>query len=66
MAYGSSQPRGQIGATAARLHYSHSNPRSEPRPRSTPQLTATQDPKPLNKAKDQTRVLMDTGQIRYC
>ena len=29
-AYGSSQARGQIGATAAGLHHSHSNARSEP------------------------------------
>ena len=29
-AYGSSQARGQIGATAADLRHSHSNTRSEP------------------------------------
>ena len=30
MAYGSSQAKGQIGATAAGLHHSHSNLRSKP------------------------------------
>ena len=35
---------GQIGAAAASLHQSHSNAGSEPRLRSTPQLTATPDP----------------------
>ena len=34
--YGGSQARGQIGATAAGLHYSHSNPGSEPCLRPTP------------------------------
>ena len=44
MAYGGSEARGQIGATAAGLHHSHSHARSEPRLRPTPQLTATPDP----------------------
>jgi len=44
MAYGGSQPRGQIGATTAGLCHSHSNTGSEPRLRLTPQLTATPDP----------------------
>ena len=44
VAYGSSQARGQIGATAAGLHFSHSNVGSEPHLRPTPQLTATPDP----------------------
>ena len=43
-AYGSSHTRGQIGATAAGLHYSHSNAGSELRPRPTPQVTAMLDP----------------------
>ena len=43
-AYGSSQPRGLIGATAARLHHSHSNARSEPCLRAALQLTAMPDP----------------------
>ena len=43
-AYGSSQARGRIGATDAGLHHSHSNIRSEPHLRPTPQLAATPDP----------------------
>ena len=42
--YGGSQARGQIGATAAGLHHSHSNARSKPSLRPTPQLTAAPDP----------------------
>ena len=42
VAHGSSQARGQIGATAACLH--HSNARSEGPLQPTPQLTATPDP----------------------
>ena len=45
-AYGSSQARGLIGATAAGLHHNHSNMRSEPRLRSTSQLMAMLDPRP--------------------
>ena len=50
-AYGGSQARGQIGAVAASLHHSHSNARSEPRLRPTPQLTATLDPSPTERGK---------------
>ena len=39
-----SQARGPIGAAAAGLHHSHSNTRSKPHLRPTPQLTATLDP----------------------
>ena len=46
MAYGSSQARGQIGATAASLYHSHSNVGSEPCLQPTPQLTATPGPWP--------------------
>ena len=42
-AYGSSQARGQTGATVAGLCQSHSNAGSEPRLRPTPQLTAMPD-----------------------
>ena len=44
-AYGGSQARGLIRATAAGLHQSpsHSNAGSEPRLQPTPQLTATPD-----------------------
>ena len=44
MAYGGSQARGLIGATAPSLPHSHSNARSELRLRPTPQLTAMPDP----------------------
>ena len=43
-AYGGSQARGLIRATAASLHQSHSNSGSEPHLQPTPQLTATPDP----------------------
>ena len=43
-AYGGSQARGIIGATAAGLHHSHSNARSEPHLQPTPQLMAMPDP----------------------
>ena len=42
--YGDSQARGPIGAVGTGLHISHSNARSEPHLRPTPQLTATPDP----------------------
>ena len=44
VAYGGSQARGPIGATATSLCHSHSNIISEPSPRPTPQLTETPDP----------------------
>ena len=46
LACGGSQARGQIGAVAAGLRQSHSNPGSEPQPRlqPTPQLKAMPDP----------------------
>ena len=44
MAYGGSQARGPIGATAAGLHHSHSNKGSEPLLWPTPQLTEIPDP----------------------
>ena len=43
-AYGSSQARGRMEATAAGLLHSHSNIRSELHLQPTPQLTATPDP----------------------
>ena len=43
-AYGGSQAGGEIGATAASLHLSHSNAGSELHLQSIPQLTATPDP----------------------
>ena len=44
-ASGSSQARGQIGATAVGLHHSHSNARSEPCLQPMPQLMAVLDTK---------------------
>ena len=44
VACGSSQNRGQIGATAASLHHSHSNIESKPCLQPTSQLMATPDP----------------------
>ena len=44
--YGGSEARGRIGAVAAGLRQSHSNTRTEPHLRPTPQLTATPDPEP--------------------
>ena len=41
MAHGGSQARDQIGPVASGLHDSHSNTRSKPRLRPTPQLMAT-------------------------
>ena len=43
-AYGGSQARDLIGATAASLYHCHSNARSKPRLRPIPQLTAILDP----------------------
>ena len=43
-AYGGSQARGPIGATAAGLRQSHSNAGSEPRLQPTPQFMAAKDP----------------------
>ena len=51
MAYGGSQARGPIGATAASLHPSHSDSGSEPCLRPTPQLTATLDPSPTERGR---------------
>ena len=44
MANGGSQARGLMGVIAAGLYQSHSNSRSEPHMRPTPQLTTTPDP----------------------
>ena len=44
MAYGGSQARSQIGATAAGLHHGRSKARSELRLQPIPQPMATPDP----------------------
>ena len=56
-AYGSSQTRGPVGATAASLHHSHSSTTSQPCLWPIPQLTAMPDPS-LSKARDWTLGLM--------
>ena len=61
-AYGSFQARGWIGTAAA----SHSHARSKPRLCPTTQLMAAPVPWPTQWARDQTRILMDTSQVRYC
>ena len=48
-AYGGSQARGLIEATAAGLHHSHSNVGSELHLPSTPQLMAMPDPEPTER-----------------
>ena len=53
-AYGSSQARAGIRATATGLHHSHSNTRSEPHLWPTPQLAANQILNPLSEARDRT------------
>ena len=50
-AYGGSHARGLIEATAAGLHHSHSNTRSEPHLPPTPQLMATLDPQPTERGQ---------------
>ena len=66
MAYGGSQVRGPMGAIAAGLHQSHSNARSQPHLRPTPQLTAMPDPyNLLGKARDQTHNLLVPSQIHF-
>ena len=49
--YGSSQARDQIGATAAGLHHSHSNARSELHLQPTPQLMAMPDPRTTERSQ---------------
>jgi len=51
VAYGDSQARGLIGATATGLCQSHSNAGSEPLLQPTPQLTATPDPQPTERGQ---------------
>ena len=64
-AYGGSQARDQIRATAASLYHSHSNIGSEPYLQTTPQLKARWILNPLSKTRDQTRILMDTSRICF-
>ena len=66
MVHGGSQARGRIKVVATGLHHSHSNAISEPCLQTIPQLMATQIRNPLNEARDQNCVLMDTSQIHFC
>ena len=67
MAYGCSQPRGWIGAVATGLHYSHSNVGSEPHLQHPIAYNSCQHWifNPLIRARGQTCILMDTGQICF-
>ena len=50
-AYGGSQARGPIGATAADLHHSHGNWGSELRLQPTPQIIAAPNPRPTEQGQ---------------
>ena len=63
VAYGSSQTRGLIRATAAGLYHSHSNTRSKPCPQPTPKVMKCQILNLLSKSKNRTHVLMDTSRV---
>ena len=65
-AYGVSQARGPIGATAAGLCHSHSNAGSEPHLLPTQQLLwQCRILNPLSEARDQTRNLMVPSRICF-
>ena len=66
MAYGGSQIRGRLGATAVGLHHSHSNAGSELHLQSSQHPLATPIHDLLSKARDQTLFLMDTSCIHFC
>ena len=64
-AYGGSQARGQVGATAASLHQRCSNAGSEPHLDLHHKLQQHWIPDPLSEATDWTQILMDTSLIRF-
>ena len=63
-AYGGSQARGQIGATAANLYHSHSNARSEPRLQPSP-TAHSWILNPLSEARDWTHNFMVPSWIHF-
>ena len=66
MAYGISQARGRIRATAASLYHIHSNAGSEPRLQPIPQLMATWDSQPTEqKLGMKPGILIDINWIRF-
>ena len=70
MAYGNFQARSQIGAVAAGLRHSHSHANSTPVPSQVWDLHYGSQQcwilNPLSKARDRTRILMDTSLDHYC
>ena len=65
-AYGGSQARGRIGATAVGLHHSHSNEGSEPYLQPTHSSRQCRILNPPREARDPTRNLMVPRRIRFC
>ena len=65
MAYGGSQARSLIGATAASLHHRHSNTGSKSH-NLHHSLWPHQILNPLSKARDRTHNLMVSSQICFC
>ena len=66
MAYGSSQARHWIGATAAGLHHSHNNTRPEMHLWLYHSSRQCQIPNLLNEARDWTHILMNSSWICFC
>ena len=64
-AYGSSQARGQIRATAAGLHHSHNNAGLSHIYNLHHSSQQCWILNPLSEARDQIHLLMDTAQIRF-
>ena len=65
-AYGSSQPRGRIKATAAGLHHSHSKAGSSRICDLDHSSQQRQILNSLSEARDGTYILMDPSQVRFC
>ena len=65
MAYGSSHDRGQIKATAAGLHHSYSNAKSELHLRPAPQLMAMPDPLHTEQGHYWVCIIIDNSWINF-